>query len=507
MENLMQVAPRELNFDDPSKAPLSSFKIVSIKPTTGTSVGSSTNSASSTDSIQFKLPSAGILKTGSMYLKYDIAIQTTAGSSGGVACAGGVLGDEHSSDSAPFSRMKVFSSDGTSVSDTPNYSAVCSINNRLTQDKSEQSSRGSILHGHGLADGEALDDSVFKVNSSQYENAAVAGDAVIGANALGVKRSGGGARNYRILSGMKGQNGAGGDNKTTTVCHQIQTGLLDHKVGHYLPTFAMGSGYQLEMQMADVKDAVKLVAANATGVQGGLDVVHTDATAIYYLKNISLVCELVFMDAPALSSINNLLCQGIKFRVPRVKTQVNSITSQTSTIQIAEHGRSINSAIFGLRNTTQKSKLQNFSNDYQYKVDGTNFPKNFQCQVGSEVVPSIPVEINANSYLELERCLANGVNGYRLGNSINAESYFKTAKQSGAGANEQVSGDCLFGCSFQSFSDKPALMSGKSSSAGSIPLSVSLEMNADPANTELFSMVESSSIVEVLHDGSCIVSR
>ena len=131
MENLMQVAPRELNFDDPSKAPLSSFKIVSIKPTTGTSVGSSTNSASSTDSIQFKLPSAGILKTGSMYLKYDIAIQTTAGSSGGVACAGAVLGDEHAPDAAPFSRMKVFSSDGTSVSDTPNYSAVCSIYNRL----------------------------------------------------------------------------------------------------------------------------------------------------------------------------------------------------------------------------------------------------------------------------------------------------------------------------------------------------------------------------------------
>ena len=507
MENLMQVAPRELNFDDPSKAPLSSFKVVSIKPTTGTSVGSSTNSASSTDSIQFKLPSAGILKTGSMYLKYDIAIQTTAGSSGGVACAGAVLGDEHAPDAAPFSRMKVFSSDGTSVSDTPNYSAVCSIYNRLTQDKSEQSSRGSILHGHGLADGEALDDSVFKVNSSQYENAAVAGDAALGVNALGVKRSGGGARNYRILSGMKGQNGAGGDNKTTTVCHQIQTGLLDHKVGHYLPTFAMGSGYQLEMQMADVKDAVKLVAANATGVQGGLDVVHTDATAIYYLKNISLVCELVFMDAPALSSINNLLCQGIKLRVPRVKTQQNSITSQTSTIQIAEHGRSINSAIFGLRNTTQKSTLQNYSNDYQYKVDNAKFPKNFQCQVGSEVVPSIPVEINANSYLELERCLANGVNGYRLGNSINAESYFKVAKQAGAGANEQVSGDCLFGCSFQSFSDKPSLMSGKSSSAGSIPLSVSLEMSGDPANTELFSMVESSSIVEILHDGSCIVSR
>lgn len=507
MENLMQVAPRELNFDDPSKAPLSSFKIVSIKPTTGTSVGSASSSATSTDSIQFKLPSAGILKTGSMYVKYDVAINTTAGSSGGVACAGGVLGDEHAPDAACFSRMKVFSSDGSQITDTPNYSAVCSINNRLTQDRSEQSSRGSILHGHGLADGEALDDSTFAVNSNQYESIAVAADAAAVVNALGIKRSGGGARNYRILSSMKGQNGAGGDNTTMTVCHQIQTGLLDHKVGHYLPTFAMGSGYQLELQMADVKDAVKLVAANAAGVQGGLDVVHTDATAIYYLKNISLVCELVFMDAPALSSINNLLCQGIKLRVPRVKTQLNSITSSTSTIQIAEHGRSINSAIFGLRNTTQKSTLQNFSNDYQYKVDGTRYPKNFQCQVGSEVVPSIPVEINANSYLELERCLSNGVSGYRLGNSVNAESYFKTAKQSGAGANEQVSGDCLFGCSFQSFSDKPSLLSGKSSSAGSIPLSVSLEMSADPTNCELFSMVESSSIVELLHDGSVIVSR
>ena len=502
----MQIAPRELNFDDPAKAPLSSFKVVSIKPTTGTSVGSATNGASSTDSIQFKLPSAGILKTGSMYVKYDIAINTTAGTTGGAACAGAILGDEHSPDSACFSRMKVFSSDGTQVTDTPNYSAVCSIKNRLTQDKSEQSSRGSILHGHGLDEGDALDSATLKPNQFRYTHASDAGGAV-SANLLAIRQGAGAARNYRILSSMKGQNGAAGDNVKMTVCHQIQTGLLDHKVGHYLPTFAMGSGYQLELQMADVKDAVKLVAANAAAVQGGLGVVHTDATANYYLSNISLVCELVFMDAPALSSINNLLCQGIKLRVPRVKTQVNSITSQTSTIQIAEHGRSINSAIFGLRNTTQKSTYQNFSNDYQYKVDGTNFPKNFQCQVGSEVVPSVPVEVNANSYLELERCLSNGINGYRLGNSINSESYFKAAKQAAAGANEQVSGDCLFGTSFESFSDKPSLMSGKSSSAGSIPLSVSLEMNASPSNCEMFSMVESSSVCELLHDGSCIVSR
>ena len=50
-------------------------------------------------------------------------------------------------------------------------------------------------------------------------------------------------------------------------------------------------------------------------------------------------------------------------------------------------------------------------------------------------------------------------------------------------------------------------MSGKSSSSGSIPLSLQLDFTGTPSNCELFSVVVSDQITELLHDGSCIISR
>lgn len=508
MENLLQVAPSQIAYSDPIKAPLSSSKIVSIRPTSGNSVGSSSTSASSTDSITFKLPSNGMLKTGSMYLKYNVGINTSAGSTGGKAVVGAVLGDEFSPDSAVFSRMKVFSSDGTEISHQSNYGAYCSVMNRLKKARGELESRGSILNGSGLGYGESLDESTTKVNEFAYSHLALNGNAQ-DANALNIGVPPGLARNYRILSQQSGLAGGGGavDSRITSCVHQIQGGLLDHNESVYLPTFALGAGLTLEMGMADVKDAVKVVCANAVDAQGGTNICHTDATAKYFLTDIELIAELTFYDNSVLSSVNNLLCQGIKIRHPRVKSQVNSISSQESTIQMSEHGRSINAVICGLRNTTQNHTLQNFSNDFQYKVDGTNFPVSYQAQCGSEVIPSSAVKVGSQSAFELERAVSGGDSKFRLGNCINASSYFKTAVQAGAGANELVSGDCLFGVSFMSHGDKPALMSGKTSSAGSIPLSFALNMNSTPSNCELMSFVISDQITELLHDGSVVISR
>lgn len=504
MENLQIVAPRELRFDDPKKAPMSSTKIVSIKPTTSNSVAS----GSSSDSIQFKLPSAGMLKCASMYVKYDIAVTTTNGGSGGVTATGAVA-DEFAPDSSIFSRMKVFSSDGTQVSDVNNYNQYCSIMNRLKKDKDHAGSRGSIVQGCGSD--ESLDVAGFAPEQHQINHAVQGGSAgtVIAANALAPRLAEGAARNYRLLTQGQGANGsslkADGSQKQTR-CHRIQGGLLDAETGHYLPTFAMGSGYQLELQLADAKEAFRVVGNNAAGVLGAVATVNNACSVSYSLSNIELVCELGFYDSSVFSAVNEMLCDGIKLRHPRVKTQVNSLTSASNNIQLSEHGRSINYLVAGCRSTAQTASLNHTTADYLYSPDGTAKVKNYQCQIGSEIIPSQSVSFGAASYLELERAVSGKNEKFQIGNQVNASNYFKTA--SGAAVDsEKVSGSALFGVSFMSHADHQEVMSGKSSSSGSIPLSLQLELSATPSTTDLFSVVVSDQITELLHDGSCIISR
>ena len=499
MENLQIVAPRELRFDDPKKAPMSSTKIVSIKPTTSNSVAS----GSSSDSIQFKLPSAGMLKCASMYVKYDIAVTTTSAGTG--APATGAIADEYAPDASIFSRMKVFSSDGTQVSDINNYNQYCSIMNRLKKDKDHASSRGSIVQGCGMD--ESLDVADFVPEDHQISHAVQGGSAgdVIAVNALAPRFIEGAGRNHRLLTQGQGADGSslkGDGSVKQTRCHRIQGGLLDAETGHYLPTFAMGSGYQLELQLADAKEAFRVVANNSLTVLGAVSAVADASTVSYSLTNIELVVELGFYDSSVFSAVNSLLCDGIKLRHPRVKTQVNSLTSASNNVQLSEHGRSINYLVAGCRSTANTSSFTKTTADYLYNVDNTAKVKLFQTQIGSEVLPSQGVSFGAASYLELERAVSGKNEKFQIGNQVSANNYFKALA-----SGEKCAGSALFGVSFMSHADHKEVMSGKSSSSGSIPLSLQLDFTATPSATDLFSVVVSDQITELLHDGSCIISR
>ena len=501
MENLSSVPNPKLRFDDPVKGLMSSVKIIQIKPTSAPTAGVA---CSASDSITFKLPSAGIGKMGSMYLQYDI-ITNSAGTdtTGGNAPIGSVL-DEHSPDSSIFNRMRVHSSDGTMVSDTANYSTYCSVMNRLKNSRDESCSRGSIVRGEGLAMFESGDNTGGKLNQFNITHGADGGNAV-SANELADRFQSGAGRNYRLLSQQRNAEVFGAVSGVgTTMCHRIQSGLLDAEVGHFLPFFAMGSGYSLEFGLENPEVALKLVGANAVGKLGAVDAIGTDASnkASYTISNVQLVMEVQYYSSEIFSNINEMLCDGIKLRVPRVRTQVNKLTSQSNNIQLSEHGRSINALICGVRDTDKTSNPGFFHNDFVYKSSDNVKISQLQTSIGSETVPSNPIKYSAQSYLELERAVGQGREGYRLGNKINANTYYKDAD-----FLNTTSGDALFGVSFMSSPEMRDVMSGKASSSGSIPLSLQLDLDGTSTKSELFSIVLSDSVVELLHDGSCIVSR
>ncbi len=495
--DLQQVAPRSLEFSDPVKAPMSSIRMVSIKPQTSNSVSNATES----DSIQFKLPSAGMLNCSTMYVKYDLNVTLVNPTSGAGETAVGAVLDEFAPDSSIFSRQKVFSSDGTQVVDINNYGTYCSVMNRLTKDRDERSSRGSIINGCGMATDEALDKATVLSEQFNYSHATYANDGStdLAVNALAPRKLEGSARNQRILTQQGSVAGT-----THTYCHKLQGGILSAEEGHMLPCFAMGSGWGLHLDLKNPAEAFKLVGANALNVLGGIATVSADATCSYTVSNISLECSLSYYDASVFSKINELLCDGIKIRHSRIKTQTNSVSSTSNNVQLSEHGRSIEKLICGLRNTTNTADADKFSNDFLYKPDGTNYIVNFQASVGSNVVPSLPVKYGAQSFLELEKCVAGKNEKNQIGNCMNHDSYFKDNDKGNA-----VSGDALFGLSFMSHPDAEnrKLMSGVSSSSGSIPLSIQCDFNSGPSSTELFTIVESSQVSELLHDGSVIVSR
>jgi len=501
MENLNEIPPQKLRFDDPFKAPMSSQKIVSVKPTSGQSI----TGASSSDSITFKLPSAGVLDCASMYVKYTVTPSVTAGSSGGIACVG-VVADEFSPDSSIFQRMKVFSSDGTQVSDTAHYNTYCSVMNRLKKTKEEAESRGSIVCGNGVAEGEALSDTgALFADAFNYTNATRAEDAAITATDLLIRKQEGCERNARLLSQFNvGQQGAGGvrTGAESTVCHKIQSGLLDNETGHLLPTFAMGSGYQLTLDLAAPNVAFRAVGSNAEGKLGAIDAVHTDAVISYNVTNVELVCSLNFYDSSIFSSINQLLCDGIKLAHPRVKTQENAISSQSGNYQLAEHGRSINYLVAGMRKSANLGKHNETENDFVWRNSGAWLSK-FQCQVGTQIIPSQSVVYGAQSFLELERAIDGSGEGKMIGNQVSAPNYWKNESQ-----GEKVSGSALFGVNFRSQPQQKGVLSGLSSSSGSIPLSLQLELNVAPdVASSLFTIVGASQVTELLHDGSCVISR
>ena len=501
MENLSEIPPSKLRYDDPFKSVMSSQKIVSVKPTSGQNI----TGGSSSDSITFKLPSAGVLDCASMYIKYSVTPSVTAGSSGGIACVGCVA-DEFAPDASIFQRMKVFSSDGTQVSDTAHYNTYCSVMNRLKKTREEAESRGSIISGNGMAEGESVNDSgAVLAGQFNYTNATRAEDVAITATDLQIKKLDGAERNARLLSQFNvGQAGAGGvrSAQAKTVCHKIQSGLLDNETGHLLPTFAMGSGYQLTLDLASPNVAFRAVGSNAEGKLGAVDAVHTDAVISYNVSNIELVCCLNFYDASAFSTINELLCEGIKLAHPRVKTQENAITSQSGNYQLAEHGRSINYLVAGMRRSENLGKHNKTENDFVWRNNSAWLDK-FQCQCGTQIIPSQSVVYGSQSFLELERAIDGKGEGKMIGNQVNASNYWKSDTQ-----GEKVAGSALFGVNFKTQPQMKEVLSGLSSSSGSIPLSLQLELNQAPNSaSSLFTIVGASQVTELLHDGSCVISR
>ena len=498
MESLSEIPPSKLRFDDPFKSVMSSQKIVSVKPTSGQSIVG----ASSSDSITFKLPSAGVLDCASMYIKYAVTPVVTAGSgSGSIPCVG-VVADEFSPDSSIFQRMKVFSSDGTQVSDTAHYNTYCSVMNRLKKSRDEAESRGSIISGNGMAEGESVSDTgALFANDFNYTHHT----GVSNATDLLIKKLDGCERNARLLSQFhQGQAGAGGVRSASAkvMCHKIQSGLLDNETGHLLPTFAMGSGYQLTLDLASPNVAFRGVGSNAEGKLGAVDAVHTDAVISYNVSNIELVCCLNFYDASAFSTINDLLCDGIKLAHPRVKTQENTITAQSGNYQLAEHGRSINYLVAGMRVSANLGKHNKTENDFVWRNSGA-YLENFQCQVGTQIIPSQSVVYGAQSFLELERAIDGKGEGKMIGNQVNASNYWKSETQ-----GEKTAGSALFGVNFKSQPQMKDVLSGLSSSSGSIPLSLQLQLNQAPdVASTLFTIVGASQVTELLHDGSCVISR
>lgn len=501
MESLLALPNPKLRFEDPVKGLLSSVKIIQIKPTSAPTAG---QACSSSDSITFKMPSAGVGKMGSMYLQYDILTNSAGSDTTGdnsIVPVGAVL-DEHAPDASIFNRMKVHSSDGTMVSDTANYSTYCSVMNRLKNSRDESASRGSIVRGEGVAMFESGDNTGGKLNQFNQTHGADGGDAV-SANELADRFQDGAGRNYRLLSQCRNKEVFGAISGVgTTMCHRIQSGLFDAESAHFLPFFAMGSGYSLELNLEDPEVALKLVGANVAGKLGATNLIGSANTGSYSISNISLVMEVQYYSSEVFSNINEMLCDGIKLRVPRVRTQVNKLTSTSNNIQLAEHGRSINALVCGVRDTDKTGKVIHFHNDFVYKTSDDKVIKQYQTQIGSETVPSNPIKYSAQSYLELERAVGQGREGFRLGNKINANTYYKDAD---FGAT--TSGDALFGVSFMSSPEMRDVLSGKASSSGSIPLSLQVDLDGDSTKAELFSIVMSDSVVELLHDGSCIVSR
>ena len=51
------------------------------------------------------------------------------------------------------------------------------------------------------------------------------------------------------------------------------------------------------------------------------------------------------------------------------------------------------------------------------------------------------------------------------------------------------------------------VLAGKSSSAGTLPISLNLTMGGTPSNTQLDTFVVSQSVVQLLSDGSVLVNK
>ena len=506
MESLPKVYPPSLDFATPERAELATRRTVSVKPTSGVSV----NSASSSDIVQFRLPNTGFLA--GCYLK---ATMTSGAITAGSAVSPNSFAvstatahcDRHAPDASWIRRMVVKSSDGTEMTNVNNYNHYCSIMNRLENSKEYEGGQGSILQETPASN-----------DNRRIEYSGVVRTALDG-NALATGLAGVSLFNGYDEQGRMEQK----NSHVRNFVHQFRAGVLDQSKDYNLPLGLMGSGMTLELTCEDV-NAVYRAKLNA--VEGGNALDRHPATgasiASYSLTGLELVCDLVFYAPEVIASLSSKMCsEGLKIVCENIRQQANAVPQQSNTVILNTHSRSVKSIICGIKNTDDLSNFRREENDYLYvPTAGGSFIDTFQFSVGSELAPANPIKYGAQSYYELQKALMPVVGDrFKISNSITRANYFKhhkTDTRDGVVANGACvggsgveNGSAIFGINLQSHPELDDVLSGRSASAGSIPISLDLSFSGSTglAKAQLETFVISDQIVELLGDGSALVSK
>lgn len=502
MENLDSALPRGLMFEDPQRAVLSTRRTVSVKPTTGTKI----ENASSQDIIQFRLPNTGVLA--GCYLKgridpLTITAGTTTTNTFGVDSA---LQDPYAPAASWVRRMVVKASDGTELSNVNNYHRYCSIMGRFKNDKGWSENQGSILEHTPTGEHIPIVDAAY--NQDIIDQTPTAD---LAASSVGISL----CRQYD--SNFKRQiTGTG----ARDFVHQFETGILaGNKAEEYmLPLALMGSGMNLELTCADVGEVFRLsTRVSATVGASSLDLHPAVGASLsgYKLSDLELVCDLVFYPPEIMANLAQKMCNGLKIVVDNVRQQQNPVSQQENTIILNQHARSVKSIVAGVKNSTDANNIRRDEGEYYYRPSASGSAlKSVQFSVGSEQCPANAISFGAQSYHEFEKALKPVVGeDFKMGNQIGRHDYLKTYRADtaglGAGGAGVMPGSCLFGINLQSHPEMPDVLSGKSASAGSIPISMNLEFDGGTAlgSAVVETFVVSDSVIELLADGSALVSK
>lgn len=528
MENLNVALPPALLYDSAeSRAILSTRRTVSIKPSTGTSVGSGSSGASSSDIVQFKLPNSGVMSN--CYLRYTItsAIDTPGSDGTNTFATEALVADPFAPSAGCIKRLVVSSSDGTEITNCNNYHHYCSIMSRFKNSQEYSENQGSVLEGCPSYPASVGTATAGRGQRKKFgSNINDDGSNAVDAHELRVVA----VREYedaekRLNCALNGGTDAptlGWKGEVEGVVHKFQTGILDQKEGHMLPLALLGSGMNVFLHLNDAKDFLRAtpnndsVPAVNTNSLNALELHPKAPTGITYaLKDMELVCDLVFYPPEVMASIQDKLCNGLKIRTDRVRNQINACTQESNVIILNEHARSCNSVIFGVKSSQDSGNVTRDENEYYRAPESAGSKvKQVQLSIGAEQVPTNPCKFGAQSYQELEKALkAVYDEDFKMGNQVRGGDYFKdrrvdTASATGGGSGARP-GSAIMGFNLKSHPEIPSIMSGKSASSGSIPISLTLDFNGSSGltNAQVESFVISDQVCEFLADGSALIHK
>ena len=500
MDALESVAPQSLMYADPQKSILSNRRTVSIRPMSGNKETTCSNSTR----LQFRLPNVGVLK--SCYLAYKIK-PTKSGSAGDVE----FNLDPYAGSSSPFGEVIVKSSDGSEINRTSNYNRWCSIYNRFTKSKQYAENEGSINERNPCWSEDRYN---IAMNEEALSGNAESADTVKIRSIVGALDA-----HKRMSVSLK-------SGSSYRLVHEFCENILSNDKGYALPLFALGSGLTLEIVCNNKEEVFRvshLTTATVGDTKNSYTDVPTDNISSYDLEDIQLVCDLGHYESSVQQSISEMICDGLKFVVPSVRSQIQPVQTAKSTYILNTHGRSVDAVIGGARNSGDVNADDRDAGSYYEVPDGDKANKlaKVQAQVGSETTPSFVLEFGAMSYHELMKAFKAIDRGTHAGGQVSLSQYtidgngddnnsaddMTPALRSGTQANVMPPSS-LFGFGLRSNPELPnSVLAGRTSSSGSIPLSVDVEFDSFPQNTELEFYTISSSVVELLSDGGVLVSK